>query len=79
MDPENLAALVSGLVIAAIGALLRWRALWIARRVYRTAYWRGQSVDEVAVTLRIGSYAVITMGVLYAGLRALGVELTPPR
>ncbi|MFE5409346.1 hypothetical protein [Microbacterium sp. NPDC056569] len=79
MDPGNLAALVIGLVVAAIGALFRWRALWVARRVYGTAYWRGQSVDEVALMLRAGSYGVIVMGVLYAVLGALGVELRPPR
>ena len=79
MDPESLAALIYGLVVAAIGALLRWRALWIARRIYRTLYWRGQSVDQVALVLRVSSYAVMAMGVSYAILGALGVELISPR
>ncbi|MDQ7877437.1 hypothetical protein Q9R08_05545 [Microbacterium sp. QXD-8] len=79
MDPEHLAALLYGLAIVAIGTLLRWRALWVARRVYRTAFWRGQSVDQVALMLRIGSYVVMAMGVIYALLGALGVELTSPR
>ena len=79
MDPEHLDALIYGLAATAAGALLRWRALWVARRVYRTAYWRGQSVDEVAQMLRIIGYAVIAMGVIYAILGALGIELAPPQ
>lgn len=79
MDPEHLAALIYGLAVAAIGALLRWRAPWVARRVYRTAYWRSQSVDEVAQMLRLVSYAVMAMGVIYAVLGVLGIVLAPPR
>lgn len=79
MDPENLAALIYGVAVAAIGALLRWRAVWVARHIYRTTFWRGQSVDEVALMLRLGSYAVIVMGLAYAVLGALGVELTSTR
>lgn len=79
MDPDSLLALIYGLGGAGVGAVLRWRALWIARRIYRTTVWRGQSVDEVATTIRFSSSGVIAMGLIYATLGALGVEIPPLR
>jgi hypothetical protein len=79
VDPDSLLALIYGLGGAGVGAVLRWRALWIARRIYRTPVWRGQSVDEVATTIRFGSYGVIGMGLIYATLGALSVEIPPLR
>lgn len=74
MDPDSLFTLIYGLGGAGIGALVRWRALWIARRLYRVPGWRGQSVDDVASTIRVSSWVLITMGLIYATLGVLGIE-----
>ncbi|WP_400995571.1 hypothetical protein [Agromyces sp. GXQ0307] len=74
MDPDSIFTLISGLGGAGVGAVIRWRALWIARRLYRVPGWRGQSVDEVASTIRVSSLVLITMGLIYAALGALGIE-----
>lgn len=71
----QLGTIAIGLAIVGLGALLRWRALWLARRVYRTAYWRGSTVDEVAMTLRVMGWGAIGLGLLYAVLAIFGVQL----
>jgi hypothetical protein len=74
VDSDSLFTLIYGLGGAGIGAVIRWRALWIARRLYRVPGWRGQSVDDVASTIRVSSWVLIAMGVIYATLGALGIE-----
>lgn len=41
--------------------------------------WRGRSVDEVATTIRFGSYGVIGMGLIHATFGLLSVEIPPLR
>ncbi|MGN8553870.1 UNVERIFIED_CONTAM: hypothetical protein OHV15_14930 [Microbacterium sp. SLM126] len=79
METWQLGTVAIGLAIVGLGALLRWRALWLARRVYRTAYWRGSSVDEVAMILRIIGWTVIGVGLVHAVLAILGIQLPPLR
>ncbi|MCW3493586.1 hypothetical protein [Microbacterium sp. SSM24] len=75
METWQIGTVAIGLAIARLGALLRWRALWLARRVYRTTYWRGSTVDEVAKILRIMGWTVVGVGLLHAVLATFGIQL----
>lgn len=79
METWQIGTVVLGLAIVGLGAVLRWRALWLARRVYRAAYWRGSTVDDVAMMLRIMGWTVIGVGLLHAVLAIFGIQLPPLR
>lgn len=79
METWQIGTVMFGLVVAALGGLLRWSASRIARRVYRTAYWRGSSVDEVARMLRIMGWTLVGVGVGHALLALFGIQLPPLR
>lgn len=63
------------LVGIALGALLRWRALWVARRVYRTAWWRGSSVEQAAQMLGAMGWVLIGLALIQAVLAFFGIRL----